>query len=512
MITINVTNKSLWDNTVEGYICFLTEDFQATSDRLCIDEIAKDCYPDLETILKKHQFSGKHGQSFVLTARRGSSLVQFLFIGLGKLDQPVNRELELLRRSFGDAVLLMKKLKIKQAASILPPVTRYNCSPAELIKHLTIAGIMASYDFLTFKTKERENRWSGSLCISVPPHELEACERMVKKGSIIGEAINRAREWGDLPANIMTPSALSHEAQKIAEFYGLKCTVFGREKAIELGMGGFLAVDAGSEQDGKFVILEYRGAPPDSPTIALAGKGVMFDTGGISLKPANFMEGMKYDMSGAAAVIATMSLIAQLKPCINVVGLTPLVENMPSGKASRQDDIIVCMNGKTVEIKNTDAEGRLILADTLCYAEKFYAPAIIIDIATLTGACLHALGYFYTALMTKDQKLQETLWAIGDRTGDRVWPLPLDDDFMPANESRFADVSNSEKGGYKAGSITAGCFLSNFVSKARWAHLDIAGTADSVPGNNSYIGKGATGAGIRLLTEFIMKYAECNRS
>ena len=270
-------------------------------------------------------------------------------------------------------------------------------------------------------------------------------------------------------------------------------------------MGGFLAVGAGSDQPSKFVVLEYKTKEKNAPTIALAGKGITFDTGGISLKPSESMHGMKYDMSGAAAVIATLKIIAQLKPDINVIGVTPLVENMPDGKAQRQDDVIRFMNGKTAEIKSTDAEGRLVLADALCYAEKFYSPETIIDIATLTGACVAALGYFYTGLMTQDDTLLEVLPKIGFATGDRAWPLPLDDDYKPANNSPIADLRNTGSAEYKAGTITAGFFLQEFVKNARWAHLDIAGTADGVPGV-SYLGRGSTGAGIRLLVEFIMHY------
>jgi leucyl aminopeptidase len=250
--------------------------------------------------------------------------------------------------------------------------------------------------------------------------------------------------------------------------------------------------------------MEYR-ADEKAPVIALIGKGVTYDTGGISLKGASFMEGMHYDMSGAAAVIATMNIIAQLKPKVNVVGITPLVENMPSGKASRQDDIIRAMNGKTIEIKNTDAEGRLILADAICYAEKFYKPDVMIDIATLTGACMRALGYFYSGLMTDDEYLLEQLPKLGQKTGDRVWALPFDEDYKPANKSKVADIANSGSVRYHAGAITAAWFLRSFVEKTPWAHLDIAGTADSVPDIN-YLGKTSAGAGIRLLTEFVLNY------
>jgi leucyl aminopeptidase len=270
-------------------------------------------------------------------------------------------------------------------------------------------------------------------------------------------------------------------------------------------MGCFLAVDAGSDQDGKFVVIEYQAKSKNVPTIALVGKGITFDTGGISLKPSSSMSDMKYDMSGAAAVIAASKAIAQLKPNVNVLFVTPIVENMPSGKALRQDDIVKAMNGKTVEIKSTDAEGRLILADAICYTEKFYKPDVIVDIATLTGACSYALGHFYAAMLTRDDDLAKTLFDLGRLNGDKVWRLPLEDDYKEANKSEFADIANCGSQTYLAGTVTAGCFLESFVSKARWVHLDIAGAAYKIPGVN-YLSKGATGFGVRLLIEFVMNF------
>lgn len=366
---------------------------------------------------------------------------------------------------------------------------------------------MAAYDFDTYKSEKKHADYRGSILLCLETSEEEACDRALNEAAIIAQAINQARHWADTPGNIMTPTALSQEAQLLADKHGLACTIFGKERALELGMGSFLSVDQGSAQDGKFVVLEYTSTVKDAPVIALCGKGITFDTGGISLKPSNSMDGMKFDMSGAAAVIAAIAVIAQLKPAISVVAIAPLTENMPSGTASRQDDIVRAMNGKTIEIKNTDAEGRLILADALCYAEKFYSPAVIIDIATLTGACAYALGHFYSAVMTRDAQLAEQLIAAGKKSGDRIWELPLDDDFIKANASEVADVNNSGSRAYLAGTIIGACFLENFVSKSRWAHLDIAGTAHDVPDIN-YVGRGATGAGIRALIEFIMQYGK----
>lgn len=506
MINIELTKKNYWESDVEGYVIFFTEDFESSVD---ISTIEKD-YPHVKSILKKHNFKGKVGDSFALTESKGDKLVQFVFIGLGKYDGAWYKELEDLRRGVGSAILKLKSLRVDSAVIRIPENKVFGIEQDELIKQIAIAAAMADYKFTTFKS-EKTKVWECKIllsteCLAKDEKECVKQEEAVSQAKIISEAINQARLLSDMPPNIATPSYVSDHAKKISkDILGLKCAVFGREKAQELGMGGFLSVDQGSEQEGKFVVLEYTCEKKDAPTIALVGKGVTFDSGGISLKPANYMTGMKFDMSGAASVISVMKVISQLKPDVNVVGITPLVENMPSGRANKQDDIITFMNGKTAEIVNTDAEGRLIIADALCYAEKFYNPDVIIDIATLTGACVTALGHSFTALMTKSAKLSGMLESCGEMTGDRVWELPLDDDFKDAIKSDVADISNCGKPTYKAGTITAGFFLSNFVDKADWAHLDIAGTADSVPGVN-YLGKGATGVGVRLLVDFVLKY------
>jgi leucyl aminopeptidase len=510
MLTLNLTKKKFWDNAAEGYVFFLKENLVNSSQLSTLDHIEQNFYPHLKSILKKHLFEGKKGQSFVLSNMQNDKLVQFIFIGLGELNDTWNVNLETLRRATATTIHLLKKLSIKTAIVALPEEKPFNVSDTFLLKQMGIAAHMASYEFLTFKNEKKKQEWSVDLSFVISANYDEASfAKSLHQANIVGSSINTARNWADLPANIMTPTTLAHEAQKIADKYHLPCTIFGREKALELGMGGFCAVDAGSDQDGKFIVLEYRAPNPKATTIALCGKGVMFDTGGINLKPSSHISGMKFDMTGAASVIALMETFAQLKPDVNVIALAPCVENMPSGKATRPDDIIVHMNGKTTEIENTDAEGRLILADTLCYAEKFYKPDIMIDIATLTGAVLYGLGHFYTGMMSKDRELVEMFSNLGKLTGDRVWELPLDDDFKEAIKSEVADIRNSGSSAYYAGTITAACFLHNFVDKVRWVHLDVAGTAHDVTGIN-YIGKGATGASMRLLAEFILSMNQHN--
>ena len=499
MIDIKLTKKTYWNNQVEGFIVFLTEDFESAAD---ISKIEKDYYPHVKSILRKHKFKGKIGQSFVLTALKEKKLVQFVFVGAGKRDGKWDQELENFRRAIGEAVNRLKKLDISSSVLQLPKSKIFKVDRLELVKQIVIVALMADYEFAKFKTVEKNKVYEGKLFITSDEKEYKKLNLALNEGTFIAHAVNQTRHFADMPPNIATPKFISSQFKKIAKQRDLKYSDFGRKKAEELLMGGFLSVDAGSDQEGKFVILEYKSNKKSSPTVALVGKGVTFDSGGISLKPASGMTGMKFDMSGAAAVVGAMQAIAQLKPAVNVVAITPLVENMPSGKSNKQDDIITFMNGKTAEIINTDAEGRLILADALCYAEKFYSPDIIIDVATLTGACLYALGYFFTGLMTKDENLSSKLQDCSKLTGDRVWPLPLHEDFKPAIKSKVADMANCGSINYKASTITAGWFLNNFVNKARWVHLDIAGTANDVPGIN-YLGNGATGAGVRLLVEFI---------
>jgi leucyl aminopeptidase len=327
----------------------------------------------------------------------------------------------------------------------------------------------------------------------------------IVEGDIIAGGVNRVRHWIDLPPSVLTPVDLALKAESICKEHDLPITIFDEEDINKMGMGGLSAVSAGSHEDCKLVIMEYKTSQKNAPTICLVGKGITFDSGGLSLKPAQSMETMKDDMSGAAAVIGTMQVIAQLKPKVNVIGITPLAENLPSGTATKPGDIVRFYNGKTAEIKNTDAEGRLILADALSYAVKNYKLDGIIDIATLTGACAAALGPFFTGMMGYSQDLMERLEHAAELSGERVWRLPFDADYKKAIISDVADICNIGKSSYKAGAITAGYFLSHFVEDVPWVHLDIAGTAFEVPGI-SYYGPGATGVGVRLFVELLMNW------
>jgi leucyl aminopeptidase len=317
-------------------------------------------------------------------------------------------------------------------------------------------------------------------------------------GDAIGKGISLAKNLGNLPPNVCTPSYLARTAQKLARNNArLTTRILNESEMKRLGMGSLLSVTAGAAEPAKLIVMQYKGAGRDAPVV-LVGKGVTFDTGGISLKPGPAMDEMKYDMCGAASVIGTMATIAALKLPVNVNVVVPAVVNMPGSKATLPGDIVKSMSGQTIEILNTDAEGRLILCDALTYSRRF-KPAVVIDVATLTGACVIALGKFHTGLMSKSDKLADGLLAAGLAAEDRGWRLPLGDDYANQLKSNFADFANV--GGRDAGAITAGCFLSKFTDGLNWAHLDIAGVAW-----RSGSRKGATGRPVPMLSEFLLSH------
>jgi leucyl aminopeptidase len=323
--------------------------------------------------------------------------------------------------------------------------------------------------------------------------DAAALERGVARGTILGEAVNFARRLAITPANDMTPSILAAEATAAAKGASIDIEVLDEERARKEGMGSFLSVAQGSSQPPKFIVMRYDGDPGSKELLALVGKGITFDSGGISIKPADRMEEMKYDMSGGAAVIATMSALGKLKPKVNVVGIVPATENMPGGKATKPGDIVKAMNGKTIEVINTDAEGRLVLADGLCYARKLGATKIV-DVATLTGAVVIALGHAAAAAVSNDDAFAKDFLAVVKPTGERFWQMPHYDDYSAQMKSDIADLKNT--GGRAAGTLTAAAFLRAFVEKTPWIHLDIAGTA-YLDNESAWQAKGPTGMPVR---------------
>jgi leucyl aminopeptidase len=328
-------------------------------------------------------------------------------------------------------------------------------------------------------------------------------EEGARVGQIVAEAACLVRDLGNQPGNVATPTMLAQTAQRIAQQHGLRCQVLDRVQIEELGMGAFMSVARGSQEPPKFIILEHNADHEDLQTLVLVGKGITFDSGGISIKPGEKMEMMKFDMSGGAAVLGTLQAVAQLDLPLHVVGLVPATENLPSGTATKPGDIVRALSGKTIEVINTDAEGRMILADALAYAQR-YQPAAVIDLATLTGACVVALGHHAIGLMGNNLELIARLKEAGQASGERVWELPLWEEYHEQLKSDVADMKNV--GGRPAGAITAAALLSKFAEGYPWAHLDIAGTAYTDE-EKSYIPKGGTGVGVRLLVELLRNWA-----
>jgi leucyl aminopeptidase len=356
------------------------------------------------------------------------------------------------------------------------------------------------YRFDCLKTKKEDKRRPLKLGLGMTGKPPAAAARALERGAALAKGMNLAKDLGNLPSNICTPTYLARQAQELAREYKLKCQVLEEKDMEKLGMGALLSVTRGTREPAKLIVLQYAGGGKKDKPAVLVGKGITFDTGGISLKPSAEMDEMKYDMSGAGSVLGTIKAIAEMKLGINVVGIIPTCENMPGGDATKPGDIVTSMSGQTVEILNTDAEGRLILCDALTYAERF-DPAAVIDIATLTGACVIALGHVASGLFANDDSLAGELLAAGQDSGDRAWQMPLWDDYQEQIKSPFADMANI--GGRPAGSVTAACFLARFTSKFKWAHLDVAGTAW-----RSGKDKGSTARPVPLLTTFLINRAE----
>lgn len=504
MITMHVSAKKLYELQTEGYVVFC-ESSDALGDDIRVQELVR-FYTPIKEVIKKRSFSGKAGSSLVVAGSDGDRPVMVMFFGIGTHARSAYDRVESYRRALGMMIRAAESSKISSLALMLPDEKWFDIDAFTLAYETAVTVDMAAYHFDQYITdKEARLTRDFDITMCAPALLHDTIKEGINQGQHIGFAVSQARHWCDLPACIMTPTHMAEHAQRIAKSHGLGIKVFTEPEIIKMGMGGIAAVSKGSAEEARFVILEYSAGVADAPTIALVGKGITFDTGGLSIKPSSGMEKMKDDMAGAAAVISTMEALAHLKPRVNVIGFAPLAENMPSGTATRPGDIIQFYNGKTAEVKNTDAEGRLILADALSYAVKHYKLDAIIDAATLTGACAYALGPFYCGLMTKHDDLGHKVISAGQRSGDRAWQLPFSDDYKPAVKSTVADLCNDSNPKYRAGSITAGFFLQSFVGDVPWVHLDIAGTAFDVP-DISYFRPGATGFGVRLFVDLIMHW------
>ena len=456
----------------------------------------------VKSALDADEFSGKEGDTayFHLVGNKKLKALRLLLIGVGEAADYKSAQVSQMA---GTAV---RSLRSKNAKTIAV-VPRSSGNAQETASSAVEGGYIALFDPDKYRTVDKEEKTIDRLVIAVEGADQDALQKGVTAGKIVGESVNFTRDLANEPGAYMTPTDMAERARQIASEFGLTIDVLDEARMEAEGMGSLLSVSHGSEEPAQLIILKYT--PPSAPAdskelLAFVGKGVTFDSGGISLKPGENMELMKYDMTGGATVLGAMRAIAQLKPPIPILGVAPCTENLPSGKATKPGDVVKAMTGKTIEIINTDAEGRLILADAIAYAKKLGATKVI-DMATLTGAVSIALGDVNTAVLGTDQDLIDEIIAAGREVGEKYWQLPLDKEYSRQIKSDIADIKNV--GGRKAGTITAAAFLKEFAEGISWAHLDIAGTAwgdDAKP----YRSKGPTGIAVRTLLRIVERASQ----
>ena len=460
-----------------------------------VDEAARRA---IANVLKAGDLRGALGDTLLLQAVAGVRAQRLLLVGAGKpKDLDAKKFATLLRH----ACSALQKHQLAGCAAALADLDVKDSDAARKAALLARVFVHQQYRYHATKPKAAKLFQVEDVTLLLrETRERAPANRGLAVGAATGRAMNVARELGNLPGNVCTPTYLGKQAQLLAKRNArvLKTEVLSEARMRRLGMHSLLSVGNGSVQDSALIVMQYRGAPASQPPHVIVGKGITFDTGGISLKPGAAMDEMKFDMCGAASVLGTMSALCELKPAINVIGVIASAENMPGGSATKPGDVVTSMSGQTIEILNTDAEGRLVLCDALTYIERF-KPRSVVDIATLTGACITALGSVVSGLMANDDGLADTLYQCGLQSLDPVWRLPLWDEYQEQLKSNFADIANI--GGPKAGTITAGCFLARFTRKYKWAHLDIAGTA-WLQGND----KGATGRPVPLLLEYLLNH------
>ena len=458
---------------------------------------------DIESIIEFENFKGKPAKALSFYASTKENKIKIVLVGIGDIKKSsVNEIKDNLRRAGGQVAAIARNSSIAEMTIVLPnfmkTIARYG---AEQIVEGVLLG---DYQFKKYKKEQDdEKKYSGIESITLYVEKnTSGVRQVVKRAADVCESANIAKDMANEPGNEWIPDSFADFARKLAKKSSLKCTIFGKEQIQKEGMGGIIAVNRGSAVPPRLVVLEHVPAKY-SKTIMLVGKGLTFDSGGISLKPSAGMQDMKYDMCGGAAVISAMRTVAAEKPGVRVIALVPATENLSGDKALKPGDIITHYNGVTSEIINTDAEGRLILADALAYGVKTYEPDCVIDLATLTGAVVIALGHHRTGLVSNNDKLADLISMAGDSCGEPVWRLPLDKEYEQQIDSEVADIKNI--GGKEGGSITAAAYLKRFVGETPWVHLDIAGTAWDFT-KKEYISKGPSGIGVRTLVEFIRNW------
>jgi leucyl aminopeptidase len=453
-------------------------------------------------LIKQGEFKGKLNEISIVHSLGKVPARIVAIAGLGKDSEFT---IERTRTLAAEMCRSLRKLNCRRIATIVHGAGIGGVEPEAASQAITEGSLLGLYRFQKHMTKESENQEVAELLIvERDAGKLQALERGCRKGRIVAESTNLARDWTNEPANYMTPTELAKIAQELAGVHGLDLLVLDREQMEKEGMGSLLGVAKGSCQPPKLIVLGYKGDKKSSVTLGFVGKGITFDSGGISIKPSENMAEMKGDMAGAAAAMAAVSAIAQLKLKVNVTAVVPATENLPGGKALKPGDILKAINGKTIEVVNTDAEGRLILADALGYAVKRGFSSLV-DVATLTGACHVALGDVCSGIFGNSQELVDEVVKAGAEAGERLWQMPMYEEYKEQNKSEVADIKNS--GGRYGGAITGAQFLSEFAGKTPWAHIDIAGTFMSEK-EHGYLVKGATGVCVRTLVNFALNSAK----
>ena len=460
----------------------------------------------ISQLVAQGEIKGKLNEVTIIHTLGKLPAVRVVVAGLGKQQELTQ---DRVRGVVAETCRLLRQRGVDSMATIAQGAGMAGITLEGAAQAVTEGALLGLYSFRRHMTKEAEHgEIKQVLIVGDDETKLSILEQGCHKGRVLAEATKLARDMVNEPANYMTPSHMAEMATKLAEKYGLEVRVFEREQMQGLGMGALLGVAQGSRQPPKFIVLHYRGADSTKVDVALVGKGITFDSGGISIKPSEKMEEMKGDMAGGAAVMAAISAVAQLKPKINVTAIIPATENLPGGSALKPGDILTAMNGKTIEIVSTDAEGRLILADALSYARKLGAERMV-DVATLTGACRIALGDVCTGGFGNNQELVDKVIAAGTEAGELIWQMPMYEEYKEQNKSDVADIKNT--GGRYGGAITAAQFLAEFVGDTPWVHLDIVGTSLSEK-ELTYRVKGATGVPVRTLVNFIMSLAQEGRA
>ncbi len=455
----------------------------------------------ISQLISQGEIKGKLNEITIIHSLDKLPTARVVIAGLGK-QQELSQDK--VRGAVAETCRLLRQKGVESIATLAQEAGIAGISLEGAAQAITEGALLGVYSFRKHITKEAEyGEIKQLLIVSNAESELPALEQGYHKGRVMAEATNLARDMVNEPANYMTPSQMAETARKLAETYGLELNVLEREQMQELGMGALLGVAQGSRQPPKFVVLHYRGGDSSEIDVALIGKGITFDSGGISIKPSEKMDEMKGDMAGGAAVMAAISAIAQLRPKINVVAIIPATENLLGDSAMKPGDILTTVSGKTIEVISTDAEGRLVLADALGYVRKSGAK-FMIDVATLTGACVVALGRVCTGAFGNNQELIDRIIAAGAEAGELIWQMPMYDQYKEQNKSDVADIKNV--GGRDAGAITAAQFLSEFAGDTPWVHLDIAGTSMSEKERN-YLVKGATGVPVRALVNLVLSLA-----